>query len=418
MGISQQCGKPEEAVWEIARLCAPRALFSARLFDNGSMKRTIFSPEHQDYRESVRRFIAAEVLPNHQQWEQAGIVPRELFAKAARQGLLAMSVPEAYGGAGAEDFRFNQVVVEEVAYACVAGSGLGITLHNDICLPYFLSYCNEQQRRRWLPGIADGTLITALAMTEPGIGSDLASMSASARREDDHYVVNGAKTFITNGINADLVILAVKTDPAERHRGISLMIVERGTAGFERGRNLEKLGMHAQDTAELFFADAPVPVENLLGEEGRGFHYLVSNLAQERLSIAIAGVAAAQAALDMTLAYVRERQAFGQPIGSFQASRFALAEIKAEIELATVYVDQAVMALVRGELSAEDAALAKWWCTELQGRTVDRCLQLHGGYGYMLEYPIARAYADARVTRIYGGTTEIMKEIVGRSLGV
>jgi alkylation response protein AidB-like acyl-CoA dehydrogenase len=382
------------------------------------VQRNIFSPEHRDYRESVRRFLAAEVVPQHAQWERDGIVPRELFAKAARQGLLAMSVPEEFGGAGVDDFRFNQILVEEVAYAGVAGSGLGITLHNDICLPYFLAYCNTEQRGRWLRGIADGSLITALAMTEPGIGSDLASMSATARREGDRYVVNGAKTFITNGINADLVILAVKTDPAERHRGISLMVVERGTVGFERGRNLEKLGMHAQDTAELFFADAHVPVENLLGEEGRGFHYLVSNLAQERLSIAIAGVAAAQAALDMTLAYVRERQAFGQPIGSFQASRFALAEIKAEVELATVYVDQAVMALVRGELSAEDAALAKWWCTELQGRTVDRCLQLHGGYGYMLEYPIARAYADARVTRIYGGTTEIMKEIVGRSLGV
>jgi alkylation response protein AidB-like acyl-CoA dehydrogenase len=399
------------------------------------VKRTIFAAEHDDYRESVRRFLAAEVVPHHLQWEREGIVPRELFAKAARQGLLAMSVPEEFGGVGVEDFRFNQIVVEEVAYAGVAGSGLGITLHNDICLPYFLAYCNDEQRRRWLPGIADGSLITALAMTEPGIGSDLASMSTSAQRRgaqrgssghgdrgggepDGHYRVNGSKTFITNGINADLIILAAKTDLSERHRGISLMIVERGMAGFERGRNLEKLGMHAQDTAELFFADVEVPVENLLGEEGRGFHYLVSNLAQERLSIAIAGVAAAQAALDMTLDYVRERRAFGQPIGSFQASRFALAEIKAEVELATVYVDQAVMALGRGELSAEDAAMAKWWCTELQGRTVDRCLQLHGGYGYMLEYPIARAYADARVTRIYGGATEIMKEIVGRSLGV
>ena len=382
------------------------------------MKRTIFEDEHRDYRESVRRFLAAEVLPHHLQWEREGIVPRELFARAARQGLLAMAIPEAFGGAGVGDFRFNQIVVEEVAYAGVAGSGLGITLHNDICLPYFLAYCSEEQRTRWLPGIADGTLITALAMTEPGIGSDLASMNASARREGTHYVVNGAKTFITNGINADLVILAAKTDPSERHRGISLLVVERGTAGFERGRNLEKVGMHAQDTAELFFADAPVPAENLLGEEGRGFHYLVSNLAQERLSIAIAGVAAAQAALNWTLEYVRERTAFGQPVGSFQSARFALAEIKTEIELATVYVDQAVMALVRGELSAEDAAMAKWWCTELQGRVVDRCVQLHGGYGYMLEYPIARAYADARVTRIYGGTTEIMKEIVGRSLGV
>jgi alkylation response protein AidB-like acyl-CoA dehydrogenase len=382
------------------------------------MRRTIFEDEHRDYRESVRRFVAAEVAPHHAQWERDGIVPRELFAKAARQGLLAMSVPGPYGGAGVEDFRFNQIVVEEVAYAGVAGSGLGITLHNDICLPYFLAYCDDEQRSRWLPGIADGSLITALAMTEPGIGSDLAAMSATALRDGEHYVVNGAKTFITNGINADLVIVALKTDPAERHRGISLLVVERGIEGFQRGRNLEKLGMHAQDTAELFFADVHVPVANRLGEEGRGFHYLVSNLAQERLSIAIAGVAAAQAALDWTLAYVKGRTAFGQPLGSFQASRFALAEIKTEIELATAYVDQAVIALGRGELSAEDAAMAKWWCTELQGRVVDRCVQLHGGYGYMLEYPIARAYADARVTRIYGGSNEIMKEIVGRSLGV
>ncbi len=382
------------------------------------MRRTIFEAEHRDYRESVRRFVAGEMAPHHAQWERDGIVPRELFAEAARLGMLAMGVPEAYGGAGVGDFRFNQIVVEEVAYAGVAGSGLGITLHNDICLPYFLAYCDDEQRARWLPGIADGSLITALAMTEPGIGSDLASMSATARREGDHYVVNGAKTFITNGINADLVIVALKTDPAERHRGISLLIVERGMEGFQRGRNLEKLGMHAQDTAELFFADVHVPVGNRLGEEGRGFHYMVSNLAQERLSIAITGVAAAQAALDWTLAYVKERTAFGQPIGSFQASRFVLAEIKTEIELATAYVDQAVMALVRGELSAEDAAMAKWWCTELQGRVIDRCLQLHGGYGYMLEYPIARAYADARVTRIYAGSNEIMKEIVGRSLGV
>jgi alkylation response protein AidB-like acyl-CoA dehydrogenase len=382
------------------------------------VKRTIFEAEHRSYRESVRGFLAAEVVPHHTQWEREGIVPRALFAQAARQGLLAMALPERYGGAGVEDFRFNQIVVEEVAYAGVAGSGLGITLHNDICLPYFLAYCDEAQRARWLPGIGDGSLITALAMTEPGIGSDLASMGASARREDDHYVVNGAKTFITNGINADLVIVALKTDPSERHRGISLVIVERGMEGFERGRNLEKVGMHAQDTAELFFNDVHLPVANLLGEEGMGFRYLVANLAQERLSIAIAGVAAAQAALDWTLVYVKERSAFGKPLGSFQSARFALAEMKTEIELATHYTDQAVLALNRGELSAEDAAMAKWWCTELQGRVVDRCVQLHGGYGYMLEYPIARAYADARVTRIYGGANEIMKEIVGRSLGV
>jgi alkylation response protein AidB-like acyl-CoA dehydrogenase len=382
------------------------------------VKRAIFEPEHKDFRESVRRFFGEEVVPNHEQWEKDGLVSRELFAKAADKGMLAMSVPEQFGGLGVADFRFNQIIVEEVGYAGVAGSGLGITLHNDICLPYFLEYCSDEQRERWLPGIADGSLITALAMTEPGIGSDLASMSATARRDNGHYVVNGAKTFITNGINADLVITAVKTDPSERHRGISLVVIERGMQGFERGRNLDKLGLHAQDTAELFFNDVPVPVENLLGEEGKGFLYLVSNLAQERMSIAIAAVSSAQAAFDITLEYVKERTAFGQPVGSFQASRFALAEMKTEIELATVYVDQAVMALNAGELSPEDAAMAKWWSTELQGRVVDKCLQLHGGYGYMLEYPIARYYNDARITRIYGGTTEIMKEIIGRSLGV
>ena len=382
------------------------------------MKRAIFEPEHKDYRESVRRFMAEEVVPNHEQWEEDGLVPRELFAKAADKGMLAMGVPEEFGGLGVDDFRFNQIVVEEVGYAGVAGSGLGMTLHNDICMPYFLEYCTDEQRQRWLPGIADGSLITALAMTEPGIGSDLASMSATAIREDGHYVVNGAKTFITNGINSDLVITAVKTDPSQKHRGISLVVLERGMEGFERGRNLDKLGMHAQDTAELFFNDVHVPADNLLGEEGKGFLYMVSNLAQERMSIAIAAVSSAQAAFDVTLEYVKERTAFGQPVGSFQASRFALAEMKTEIELATVYVDQAVMALNAGELSPEDAAMAKWWSTELQGRVVDRCLQLHGGYGYMLEYPIARYYNDARITRIYGGTTEIMKEIVGRSLGV
>ncbi len=382
------------------------------------MKRTLFEPEHADYRESVRRFVAEEITPHHAEWERDGIVPRELFAKAAAKGMLAMQVPERYGGIGTGDFRFNQIVVEEVSIAGVAGSGLGITLHNDICLPYFTHFCDEQQSARWLPGIADGSLITAVAMTEPEIGSDLAGLRTTAVRDGDTYVVNGSKTFITNGINADLVITAVKTDPSERHAGISLLIIERGMEGFERGRNLEKVGMHAQDTAELFFEDVRVPVENLLGEEGQGFRYMTSNLPQERLSIAIAGVAAARGALEMTIEYVKERRAFGQPIGSFQNTRFALAEMATEIELATTFCDQAVLALNASELSPEDAAMAKWWSTELQGRVVDRCVQLHGGYGYMLEYPIARAFVDARVTRIYGGTTEIMKEIIGRSFGV
>jgi alkylation response protein AidB-like acyl-CoA dehydrogenase len=388
------------------------------------MKRTLFEDVHEDFRASFQTFLEREVLGDegrYGEWERAGIVPREVFALAGRGGFLGMAVPEAYGGAGAEDFRLNLVIGEETQRAGVGSFGLGITLHNDICLPYFLTYCNDSQRKRWLPGIVSGELITALAMTEPSIGSDLAAMSTRAIRDGDHYLVDGTKTFITNGINADLVIVAVKTGVGghqDRHRGISLLVIERGMDGFERGRNLEKIGQHAQDTAELSFSEVHVPVENLLGQEGAGFGYLVSNLPQERLSIAASAVAAAEAALGWTLEYVRERKAFGQSIGSFQASRFTLAEIHTEVEIARVYVDRCAQALNTGELTAEDAAMAKWWCTELQGRVVDRCLQLHGGYGYMLEYPIARAYADARVTRIYGGANEIMKEIVGRSMGL
>jgi alkylation response protein AidB-like acyl-CoA dehydrogenase len=385
------------------------------------MRRRLFEDVHEDFRASFRTFLEREVIGEegrYGEWERAGIVPREVFARAGRGGFLGMAVPERYGGAGADDFRFNLIIGEETQRGGVGSFGLGVTLHNDICLPYFLSYCDEAQRERWLPGIAAGELITALAMTEPGIGSDLAGMSTRALRDGGHYVLDGAKTFITNGINADLVIVAVKTDPTERHRGISLLVVERGMEGFERGRNLEKLGQHAQDTAELSFSDVRVPVENLLGEEGEGFRHLVSNLPQERLSIAASAVAAAEAALSWTLEYVRERHAFGQPIGSFQSSRFTLAELRTETEIARAYVDRCAQALDADELTAEDAAMAKWWCTELQGRVVDRCLQLFGGYGYVLEYPIARAYADARVTRIYGGANEIMKEIVGRSMGL
>jgi alkylation response protein AidB-like acyl-CoA dehydrogenase len=385
------------------------------------MRRTLFEDVHEDFRASFRTFLEREVIGEEGRygaWERAGIVPREVFAQAGRGGFLGMAVPERYGGAGADDFRFNLIIGEETQRAAVGSFGLGVTLHNDICLPYFLGYCDEAQRERWLGPIAAGELITALAMTEPGIGSDLAGISTRALRDGGHYVLDGAKTFITNGINADLVIVAVKTDPTERHRGISLLVVERGMEGFERGRNLEKLGQHAQDTAELSFSDVRVPVENLLGEEGEGFRYLVSNLPQERLSIAASAVAAAEAALSWTLEYVRERHAFGQPIGSFQSSRFTLAELRTETEIARAYIDRCAQALDADELTAEDAAMAKWWCTELQGRVVDRCLQLFGGYGYVLEYPIARAYADARVTRIYGGANEIMKEIVGRSMGL
>ncbi len=383
------------------------------------MRRTLYEAEHEAFRDSFRRFLQAEVVPHLDEWDRAGIVPKELFTTAGKSGFIGMEIPEEYGGGGVPDFRFNAVIAEEIMRANAAAAGLGLTLHNDICLPYFLAYCDEEQKGRWLPGIASGELVTAIAMTEPGIGSDLASMTTTARRDGDSYVVNGAKTFITNGINADLVITAVKTDPSQRHKGMSLLIVERGMAGFERGRNLDKIGQHAQDTAELSFTDVRVPAANLLGgEEGRGFTQLVMNLPQERLSIAIAGVAAARTALEQTLAYVTERKAFGQPIGSFQNSKFVLAEAATEIDLAEHYLDDCVRALNAGELSAIDAAKAKWWCTELQGRVIDRCLQLHGGYGYMTEYPIARAYTDARITRIYGGTTEIMKEVIGRSLGL
>ena len=382
------------------------------------MQRTLFDSDHELFRDSVRAFIAKEYAPNAEEWEHAGIVDREVFAKAGAQGFLGMAVPEEYGGGGVADFRYNVVIAEEIQRAGVNAAGLGWTLHNDICLPYFLTLCTDEQKARWLPGICSGELITAIAMTEPGIGSDLASMATSAVRDGDHYVVNGSKTFITNGINADLVVTAVKTDPSQRHTGMSLLILERGMPGFERGRNLDKIGMHAQDTAELFFNDVPVPVGNRLGEEGSGFLSLVDKLPQERLSIAVTGVAAARQALDITLEYAKQRTAFGKPIGTFQNSRFRLAEMATEIEIAQTYVDRAVLAVNEGQLTAEEAAMAKWWCTELQKRVIDTCLQLHGGYGYMTEYPIARAYADARITTIYGGTTEIMKEIIGRSLGV
>jgi alkylation response protein AidB-like acyl-CoA dehydrogenase len=381
------------------------------------MRRTLFEDEHDLFRDSFRQFVEKEIVPHHERWEAAGVVDRELFTKAGANGFLGMEVPEELGGGGVKDFRYNLVISEEVQRSGTGGAGLGITLHNDICMPYFLHLTNEEQQRRWLPGICSGELITAVAMTEPGMGSDLASMSTTAIRDGDDYIVNGSKTFITNGINADLVITAVKTDPSLRHKGMSLVIIERGMEGFERGRNLEKIGLHSQDTAELFFTDVRVPVANRLGpEEGQGFLHLVHNLPQERLSIAAAGVAAARAAFEWTLEYCKERQAFGQPIGSFQNSRFTLAEMKTEIEIAQAFIDQCVVALNAGELTAEEASMAKWWCTELQGKVIDAGVQLHGGYGYMSEYPIARAYADARITRIYGGTTEIMKEIIGRSL--
>ena len=383
------------------------------------MRRAIFDEEHDLFRASFRQFVDKEIVPNNERWEKAGAVDRELFQRAGASGFLGFAAPEEHGGGGVRDFRYNLVLSEEIQAAGVGAAGLGLTLHTDICLPYFLDLTNDEQKARWLPGVCSGELITAIGMTEPGTGSDLAGIGTTAIRDGDHYVVNGSKTFITNGINADLVVTAVKTDPSQRHAGMSLLVLERGMDGFERGRNLDKIGMHSQDTAELFFTDVHVPAANLLGEEGRGFHHLVDKLPQERLSIAAAGVAAARAALGWSLEYVQERTAFGQPIGSFQNTRFVLAEVATEVEIGQAFIDTCVVALNEGTLSAEEAAMAKWWCTELQNRVVDRCLQLFGGYGYMTEYPIARAYADARVTTIYGGTTEIMKEIISkRRLGL
>ncbi len=390
------------------------------LFDDtdGTTSGPTEDPAFAEFRSSFRRFVDDEIVPNHPTWDEAGIVPRELFVEAGRHGFLGFAAPAAHGGGGVDDFRYNLIVAEEIAAAGVHPSGFGIMLHNDICLPYFIDLTNDEQKARWLPGICSGELITALAMTEPGVGSDLASMTTTAILDGDHYIVNGSKTFITNGINSHLVITAVKTDLSQRHAGMSLLVIEDGMDGFTRGRNLDKMGLHAQDTAELFFSDVRVPVANRLGDEGAGFRSLVGNLAQERLSIAVAAVAGARFAFDETVAYCKERTAFGQPIGRFQSSRFALAEMATEIDIAQSYIDDCVLARNAGELTVEDAAKAKWWCTETHGRVVDRCVQLFGGYGYMSEYPISRAFTDARVSRIYGGTTEIMKEVIGRSLGI
>jgi alkylation response protein AidB-like acyl-CoA dehydrogenase len=382
------------------------------------MERTLMEPEHRDFRESFRAFIAAHVAADFKQWEERGIVPRELYREAGRGGFLAFEVEAEHGGAGVADFRFNVVIGEEAHGAGYTGFAAGITLHNDVCLPYFTEYATAPQRERWLPGIASGELLTAIALTEPQTGSDLAGIATRAEPVDGGYLVNGSKTFITNGLNAELVITAVRTSKEERHAGLSLLVISSDTPGFSHGRNLEKIGMHSQDTAELFFEDMFVPSENLLGEEGRGFYQLTSNLPRERLSIAVAAIASAQATLAWTLEYVRTRKAFGKSIGSFQNSRFVLAELHADVTLAQTFLDLCTERLGSGELTPQDAAIAKWWSTELQGRVVDRCLQLHGGYGYMTEYPVARAFMDARVSRIYGGTTEIMKEIVARGLGL
>ncbi|MGH3979147.1 MAG: acyl-CoA dehydrogenase family protein [Pseudonocardiaceae bacterium] len=378
------------------------------------MERTIFDAEHAAFREMVRDFIGREVTPFHQRWERDGIVSRELWTVGGKAGLLGTDVPEEFGGGGVTDFRFNAIISEELARA--GASGVGFSLHNDVLAPYLLRLCNDEQKQRWLPGFCAGEIITAIAMTEPDTGSDLQGVRTRAVRDGSDWVLNGQKTFISNGILADLVIVVARTDPDAGAMGFSLFVVERGMEGFERGRNLDKVGMHAQDTAELSFADVRVPAANLLGEQGQGFVYLMQNLPVERLSIAVAATAGAEAALEMTLAYCKERTAFGKPIGAFQHSRFALAEMATEVAVTRSFVDRCITEHNAGTLPAPGAAMAKWWSTEMLKRVVDRGVQLHGGYGYMTEYPIAKAYLDARVQTIYGGTTEIMKEIIGRSL--
>jgi len=378
----------------------------------------MFDEDHDLFREAVRAFVENELVPNDPAWEANGIVDRDIFNRAGALGFLGIDAPEALGGGGVRDFRFQAILDEELLYANLAGTGLGLSLHNDVCFPYFLELGSDEQQARWIPGMCRGDLVAAIAMTEPGTGSDLASMRTAAVRDGDDFVINGAKTFISNGFVADLVIVACKTDPTQRHTGMSLIVVESDRPGFRRGRNLEKIGLHAQDTAELFFDDVRVPAANLLGDEGAGFRGLVQLLPRERLSLAISGLASAVGTFERTLEYVKDRHAFGQPIGAFQNTRFRMAEMKTELDIAQVFVDQQVLAYNDATLTAEDAAEAKWWVTELQGRVVDTCLQLHGGYGYMEEYPIAKTWRDARIQRIYGGTTEIMKEIIGRGLGL
>jgi alkylation response protein AidB-like acyl-CoA dehydrogenase len=354
-------------------------------------------------------------VPQVAAWEEAGIVDRRAWLRAGEQGLLGWEVPEEYGGLGITDFRYNAVLTEELTGT--GAVGIGLALQNDIMPPYLIGLSTPEQKRRWLPGVVSGEIITAIAMSEPGAGSDVGNLATTARRDGDHYLLNGSKTFISNGILADLVLVVAKTDPDAGHRGISLLAVERDMPGFTRGRKLDKIGQKAADTAELFFDDVRVPVENLVGEENRGFYHLMSNLPKERLGIALNAHGQSRRAVQVTLAYARERTAFGRPIGQFQVNRHALAEMRTELDIMQVYLDRCIEAANAGELSPEEAAGAKWWSTETQWTIVDRCLQLHGGYGYVNEYEIARLWRDARVQRIYGGTNEIMKDLIGRSMG-
>jgi len=377
------------------------------------IERSIFTPDHELFRDQVRKFYEREIQPHHAQWEKDGIVPKSVWRKAGENGFLCTSMPEEYGGAGT-DKLFAAIVMEEQSRMGLTGPGFG--LHSEIIAPYILHYGTEEQKKTWLPKMATGEVIGAIAMTEPGTGSDLQGVRTTAVKDGNDYVINGSKTFITNGQNADIIIVVTKTSPKDGAKGTSLFLVEGDRPGFKRGRNLEKLGMHAQDTSELFFEDVRVPANNMLGGEGQGFFLLMQELPWERLQIAIGAVAACEAAIEWTADYVKNRQAFGQPLAKFQNTKFKLAELKTETQIARVFVDKCLELICKKELDVTTAAMAKYWCSDLQGKVMDECLQLHGGYGFMWEYPIARAYADARVQRIYGGTNEIMKELIGRTI--
>ena len=381
------------------------------------IERTLFQPEHQAFADSFRRFVEKEITPHHAEWEEQGYVARDVWTQAGANGFLCMSLPEEYGGAGA-DKLYSVAQMEEIARANATGIGFG--LHSEIVAPYILHYGTEAQKRKYLPQLASGAMVGAIAMSEPAAGSDLQGVKTTAIKSADgsHYVLNGSKTFITNGWHADLVIVVAKTDPAAGAKGTSLLLVERGMPGFEKGQRLKKVGMKAQDTSELFFNDVKVPVENLLGAEGRGFICLMEQLPWERLQIAITAVASAQAAIDWTVDYVKQRKVFGQPVAAFQNTRYTLAELQTEVQVARVFVDKCCELILKDELDTATASMAKYWTTDLQCKVMDECVQLHGGYGYMWEYAIARAWADARVQRIYGGTNEIMKEVITRTMGL
>ena len=380
------------------------------------MREEFLNEELIMFQNSMREFLKHEVVPNHEEWEKDGHVPKDIWLKAGENNFLGIDVPEKYGGSGIDDFRYNSVVIEEVWRAGTTCLTFSVT--NDLVIPYLLRYANEEQKERWFPKLCSGETISALAMTEPSAGSDFAAIRTTAKLDGNHYILNGQKTFITNGVTSDLVIVACKTNPDAGHKGMSLLVLERGMEGIERGKEFKKIGLKGQDTAELFFTDVKVPKENLLGQENQGFYYMMKNLPQERMSIAVSALAAIETVLDYTIEYCKERKAFGRPIGNFQNSRFKLAEMKTEAEIGRIYIDDCIKKLNEKKLTPEQGAMAKWWASDLQVRVADQCLQLHGGYGYILEYPIARAFADARIQPIWGGTNEIMKEIIGRSLGL